>query len=106
MENKSIDRFIGETETRLSSLEQRIEKQDGLLQDIHSLALTMRDITHVLESTVQKTNALEDRICGIERAPLENWKYMRRSFWGTVASVVAAAVVGYLAFAILHSPGL
>lgn len=91
MEKEYLERLV-EVEQRSKSNTKRLDEDERKIEDIHSLALSIRDIATEVKLMREDLNKIDKRVLAIEDKPGKRMDLI----WGYVMSAVVGGIIGYI----------
>ena len=91
MDTNYLERLV-EVEQRSKSNTKRLDEDERKIEDIHSLALSIRDIATEVKLMREDLNKIDKRVLAIEDKPSKKMDLI----WGYVMSVVVGGIIGYI----------
>ena len=91
MEKDELERLV-EVEQRSKSNTKRLDEDERKIEDIHSLALSIRDIATEVKLMREDLNKIDKRVLAIEDKPSKRMDLI----WGYVMSAVVGGIIGYI----------
>lgn len=93
------ERRLTKVEERSKSNSHRLDKLEPIVEEIHTMSITMvelvQEVKHTNETMTslgEKVDRMDGRVDKMEMAPMENYKNMKK----TVADKIIGAVIGFL----------
>ena len=91
MDTGYLERLV-EVEQRSKSNTKRLDEDERKIEDIHSLALSIRDIATEVKLMRADLNKIDKRVLAIEDKPSKRMDLI----WGYVMSAVVGGIIGYI----------
>lgn len=91
MDTGYLERLV-EVEQRSKSNTKRLDEDERKIEDIHSLALSIRDIATEVKLMREDLNKIDKRVLAIEDKPSKRMDLI----WGYVMSAVVGGIIGYI----------
>ncbi|MDY5930182.1 MAG: hypothetical protein SPJ27_09185 [Candidatus Onthovivens sp.] len=91
MDTNYLERLV-EVEQRSKSNTKRLDEDERKIEDIHSLALSIRDIATEVKLMREDLNKIDKRVLAIEDKPSKRMDLI----WGYVMSAVVGGIIGYI----------
>ena len=91
MDTNYLERLV-EVEQRSKSNTKRLDEDERKIEDIHSLALSIRDIATEVKLMREDLNKIDKRVLAIEDKPGKRMDLI----WGYVMSAVVGGIIGYI----------
>lgn len=91
MEKEYLERLV-EVEQRSKSNTKRLDEDERKIEDIHSLALSIRDIATEVKLMREDLNKIDKRVLAIEDKPSKRMDLI----WGYVMSALIGGIIGYI----------
>ena len=91
MDTNYLERLV-EVEQRSKSNTKRLDEDERKIEDIHSLALSIRDIATEVKLMREDLNKIDKRVLAIEDKPSKKMDLI----WGYVMSAVVGGIIGYI----------
>ena len=90
MDTNYLERLV-EVEQRSKSNTKRLDEDERKIEDIHSLALSIRDIATEVKLMREDLNKIDKRVLAIEDKPSKRMDLI----WGDIMSAVVGGIIGY-----------
>lgn len=90
MDTNYLERLV-EVEQRSKSNTKRLDEDERKIEDIHSLALSIRDIATEVKLMREDLNKIDKRVLAIEDKPSKRMDLI----WGYIMSAVVGGIIGY-----------
>lgn len=91
MDTGYLERLV-EVEQRSKSNTKRLDEDERKIEDIHSLALSIRDIATEVKLMREDLNKIDKRVLAIEDKPSKRMDLI----WGYVMSALIGGIIGYI----------
>lgn len=91
MDTNYLERLV-EVEQRSKSNTKRLDEDERKIEDIHSLALSIRDIATEVKLMREDLNKIDKRVLAIEDKPSKRMDLI----WGYVMSALIGGIIGYI----------
>lgn len=91
MDTNYLERLV-EVEQRSKSNTKRLDEDERKIEDIHSLALSIRDIATEVKLMREDLNKIDKRVLAIEDKPSKRMDLI----WGYIMSAVVGGIIGYI----------
>lgn len=91
MDTGYLERLV-EVEQRSKSNTKRLDEDERKIEDIHSLALSIRDIATEVKLMREDLNKIDKRVLAIEDKPSKRMDLI----WGYIMSAVVGGIIGYI----------
>lgn len=104
MNDLELERRLTKVEERSKSNSHRLDKLEPIIEEIHTMSMTMvelvQEVKHTNEAVMgldEKVDRMESRVDKIEMVPAEDYKKLK----GTVADKIIALIIGFIMSGIL-----
>lgn len=93
MDTEYIERLV-EVEQRSKSNTKRLDEDERKIDDIHNLALSVRDLATEVKLMREDLNKMDKRVLAIEDKPNKRMDQL----WGYMMSGIVGGIIGYVFF--------
>lgn len=93
MDTEYIERLV-EVEQRSKSNTKRLDEDERKIEDIHNLALSVRDLATETKLMREDLNKMDKRVLAIEDKP----KKRMDQLWGFLMSALIGGLISYIFF--------
>jgi len=91
MDTEYIERLV-EVEQRSKSNTKRLDEDERKIDDIHNLALSVRDLATEVKLMREDLNKMDKRVLAIEDKPNKRMDQL----WGYMMSAIVGGIIGYV----------
>lgn len=84
------------TEERAKANTHRIDRLENLTEEIHTMSNTMVRLVEQTQATNKSVEELKDKVEGLENAPVEEYKHIKKTITTSIITAVIGAIIGAL----------
>lgn len=101
MDIEKINLKLNDHDHEIGSLKHRMQKMENCQSDIQKLTLSVDKLATNMQYMLQEQKEQSTRISALEKEPLENAKYYKRTIITSILTGVVGTIIGALLMLIL-----
>lgn len=96
-----IEHRLTEVEGRSKRNTKRLEEVEGVTKEIYKMSNALVVLAEQMKATKESVQKLEGKVDVMEKEPVDDHKYYKRTIWTSVISTVLGAIMGAIITLIL-----
>lgn len=98
MENTELIERLVEVEQRSKSNTKRIDEHNKKIEDIHTLACSMKEMATEMKAMREDVGNINERLKQVEEKPLKDYEDTKQNLKSKIISFIVGIVLAFLAF--------